>query len=440
MRSPHQLLGLALICVCAAPAATLQYPEADLPELASLLEQAREKAPVLVAQGLAQQESTARLAAAKGAYYPRFDLGGQFGLTRTTYTDGSLKDENRMGLGFGASVTRPLYHWGAIEATIQQARLDFKNEELQRVFLLRQIKRSLRADYLTLLVNQETLQALRLRRQITADGIARSQADKDQGAVSALAAEQADLALSQGLIDIEQVEAEQTRILADYKRTLGWDAPLALDKPVPNPDPAAVIAWAAQTRASGLDGWLNDNSEVLRRQNLVAREREELIKVKAGQRPQLNLTGSVIQEQRNTAAKNNVEAVSYFVGIGMTWNVFDGFATAAKKRETLLRERRLERQLEAYRAELRAQSVVVVTQIGFIARQLQIDQRRAELSTQSFSTQQTEAKEGRIAPQAFRGVQLAHHETQQAVSRTRVRLLLAINDYLDLTLPASVNL
>jgi outer membrane protein TolC len=439
MRSPHQLLGLALICVCAAPAATLQYPEADLPELASLLEQAREKAPVLVAQGLAQQESTARLAAAKGAYYPRFDLGGQFGLTRTTYTDGSLKDENRMGLGFGASVTRPLYHWGAIEATIQQARLDFKNEELQRVFLHRQIKRSLRADYLTLLVNQETLQALRLRRQITADGIARSQADKDQGAVSALAAEQADLALSQGLIDIEQVEAEQTRILADYKRTLGWDAPLALDKPVPNPDPAAVIAWAAQTRASGLDGWLNDNSEV-RRQNLVAREREELIKVKAGQRPQLNLTGSVIQEQRNTAAKNNVEAVSYFVGIGMTWNVFDGFATAAKKRETLLRERRLERQLEAYRAELRAQSVVVVTQIGFIARQLQIDQRRAELSTQSFSTQQTEAKEGRIAPQAFRGVQLAHHETQQAVSRTRVRLLLAINDYLDLTLPASVNL
>ena len=440
MHYPRRLLGLALLSLGSLSAAPIQYPEAEIPELNSLLEQAREKAPALVAQGFAQQESTARLEAAKGAYYPRLDLGGQFGVTRTTYANGAFPDEQRVGLGFGASVTRPLYHWGAIEATIQQARLDFKNEELQRVFLLRQIKRTLRADYLTLLVNQETLKTLRLRRQITADGIARTQADKDQGSASSVETEQANLTLSQGLIDIEQVEAEQKRILADFKRNLGWDAPLALDKPVPNPDSAAVIAWVEQTRANGLDDWLKDNSEVQRRQNLVAREREELIRVKAGQRPLFNLTGSVTQEQRNTSAQNNVEAISYFVGIGMTWNVFDGFTTSAKKRETLLRERRLERQLEAYRGELRAQSVVVVSQIGFLARQLQIDQRRAELSTQSFGVQEREAKEGRVSAQAFRSVQVAQNEAQQAATRTLVRLLLAINDYLDLTLPAAVNL
>jgi outer membrane protein TolC len=252
--------------------------------------------------------------------------------------------------------------------------------------------------------------------------------------------EQANLTLSQSLIDIEQLEAEQVRILANYRRNLGWDAPLALDKPVPTPDTAAVIAWVEQTRANGLDDWLKDNAELQRRQNLVARERQELIRVKAGQRPLFNLTGSVTQEQRNTSVQNNVEAISYFIGIGMTWNVFDGFTTAAKKRETQLRERRLERQLEAYRGELRAQSVVVVSQIGFIARQLQIDQRRAELSAQSFGVQEREAKEGRVSAQAFRSVQIAQNEVQQMVMRTRVRLLLAINDYLDLTLPAAVNL
>jgi outer membrane protein TolC len=162
--------------------------------------------------------------------------------------------------------------------------------------------------------------------------------------------------------------------------------------------------------------------------------------VKAGQRPLINLTAGVGQDQRNTSAANNVEAMTYFVGIGMSWNVFDGFATSAKKRETLLRERRMERDLEAYRAELRSQGVTVVAQIGFIARQLQIDQRRAELATQSFELQERDAKDGRISAQAFRSVQVAHNEAQQTASRTRVRLLLAINDYLDLTLPASVNL
>ena len=440
MHYPRRLLALTLLSLGSLSAAIIQYPEIDIPELNGLLEKARENAPALVAQGLAQKESVARLEAAKGAYYPRLDLGGQFGVTRTTYADGLFPDEQRVGLGFGASVTRPLYHWGAIEATIEQARLDFKNEELQRVFLLRQIKRTLRADYLTLLVNQETLKTLRLRRQITVDGIARMQADKDQGAASLVESEQANLTLSQSLIDIEQVEAEQVRILANYRRNLGWDAPLALDKPVPTPDTAAVITWVEQTRANGLDDWLKDNSEVQRRQNLVARERQELIRVKAGQRPLFNLAGSVTQEQRNTSVQNNVEAISYFIGIGMTWNVFDGFTTAAKKRETQLRERRLERQLETYRGELRAQSVVVVSQIGFIARQLQIDQRRAELSAQSFIVQQLDAKEGRVSPQAFLGLQITQNEVQQTAMRTRVRLLLAINDYLDLTLPAAVNL
>ena len=440
MKTPYRFLGLALLSVCSLPAATIQYAEADLPELATLLEQASEKAPALVDQAFKQKESVARLDAAKSDYYPRLDLGGQFGVTRTTYMSGNYPDEERMGLGFNATVTRPLYHWGAIEAKIQQARLDFKNEELQRVFLLRQTKRELRANYLTLLVNQEQLQALRLRRQIAQDGIARTQADKDQGVASVVATEQSNLDLSQSLIDIEQLEAEQQRILADYKRNIGWDAPLALDKPVPTPDTAAVIAWVAQTRANGLDSWLQDNTEVMRRQNLVAREKEELIRVKAGQRPLFNLAASVGQDRRNTSAANNVEAMSYFVGIGMTWNVFDGFATSARKRETLLRERRMERDLVAYRAELTAQSVTVVTQIGFIARQLQIDQRRAELSAQSFVLQERDAKDGRLSPQAFRSAQLAHNQTVRTATQTRVRLLLAINDYLDLTLPAAVNL
>ncbi len=366
-------------------------------------------------------------------------MRGNFGLTQTTYTSGNYPDEQNVGASFNAAITRPLYHWGAIEAVIEQARLDFKNEELQRAFLLRQIKRELRANYLSMLINQASMENLRLRRQITQDGISRAQADKEQGAVSAIAAEQANLNLSQGLIDIERVEAEQSRIMADYKRTVGWEAPLALDKPIPSPDAGAVLTWVEQTRTDGQGGWLQSHAEVQRRQNLIAREREELTRIKAGQRPLVDLTASVGQNQQNTAAANNVSAVSYFVGLGVSWNIFDGFATSAKKRESLLHERRLERQLEAYRAELLAQSTNLVSQISFIARQLQIDQRRAELATQSFGVQQRDAKEGRIAPQAFRSVQLAYNESQLPALRSRVMLILAINDYLDLTLPVAVD-
>jgi outer membrane protein TolC len=440
MNSSRHLVYFALVGVSSLWASPIQYPEANLPELENLLEKARENAPALVAQGFAQQESTARLEAAKGAYYPRLDLGGNFGVTRTSYIDGNYPDEESFGVAFNARITRPLYHWGAIEATISQARLDFNNEGLQRVLMLRAIKRSLRADYLTLLLNQTTLDTLRMRRQNAEDALGRIKMDHDQGTVSAVDTEQANVALSQSLIDIEQVEAEQQRIVADYKRNLGWDAPLALPETVPLPDAAAVLAWVEQVRSQGQDAWIADNAEVQRRQNLVLREKAELVRVVAGQRPLFNLAASAGQGQQNTSAANNVGARTLFIGIDMSWNIFDGFATAARKRETLLKQRQLERQLADYRAELQAQSANVINQISFIARQLQLDERRAVLARQAFISQETDMKEGRTAPQAFRNQKIAFNDSQQATLRSRTRLLLALNDYLDLTLPAAIDL
>ena len=418
---------------------TPTYPEVLLPELTQILEQARERAPVLVAQAISQQEATARLDAAKAAYYPRLDFGGNFGLTRNTYVDGIYPDEQTTGVAFNARVTRPIYHWGAIDAKIRQASLDFSNESLQRVFILRQIKRGLRADYLTLLLNQTSLEILQLRRQITADNATRTASDRQQGALSAMASEQAEINLAQDVLNLEQVDSDQKRIVADFKRNLGWEVPLRLDVPPPRPDAAALLAWAEQTRAQGLDTWLADHAEVKRRENLIERERAELIRIKSNQRPLLNFTASVGQGQRNTSAANNVATLSTFIGIDATWNVFDGFETSARKRESQLRQRRLERQLEAYRAELRAQAANVVEQIGFFARQYQLDERRAALSEQTFLIQKREMDEGRVSAPVFRQQQLAVQESRLGELRVRVRLLLALNDYLDLTLPAAVD-
>lgn len=434
----RHLAVLVACCLASASVAQPTYPETDLPELARLLEAAREKSPALVAQALAQQEATARLDAAKSANYPRFDLGGNLGFTRDTYLDGNYPDEDKFGVNFNARLSRPLYHWGAIEAKIHQASLDYDNEGLQRVFILRQIKRGLRSDYLTLLLNQSSLEILRLRRQITDDKAARTAADRAQGTLSTMAGEQAAIDLSQDVLNIEQLEADQTRIVADFKRNLGWEAPLRLDASLPRPDPTALLAWVEQIRARGLDAWVADHGEVKRRENLLARERDELIRIKANQRPLLNFAASAGQNQRNTSAANNVATLTYFIGIDASWNVFDGGETSARKRESLLRQRRIEGQLEAYRAELRAQAINVVDQIAFLTRQFQLDERLAALVDQTFANQQREASEGRTSAQGFRQQQLAAQEGRLAAQRTRVRLLLALNDYLDLTLPAVV--
>ena len=423
-----------------AAAEPVVYPETQLPELTRLLEQARESAPSLVAQSIAQQESVARLDAAKAAYYPRLDLNSTIGYRETHYDLATIEDDVSTGANYYVRIHRPLYHWGAIEARIKQARLDQGNESLQQTLVLRQIKRGLRANYLTLLLNRTALENLHIRRELAATQLARLSSDQSAGTVSALDATQLGLNQEQTLIDIEYLESEQKRILAAYQRDIGWSAPLALDAPIPSPDAAAVLGWVEQTRAAGLTAWLNDHAEVLRRKNLLQREKAELTWIKSRQRPLLNLSASAGRDQRDAGGQTGVNAITYFVGVDVSWNIFDGFETSARARESNLRFRRYERQLEAYRAELTAQAYDVLNIISIHAKQLSLNEKRAKATQGSFAVAERDAAEGRLSAQNLRERQLNNQETALNLLRTRVNLLLALNDYLDLTLPAAIDL
>lgn len=433
---------LALV-YCVLPVslhATPTYPEANIPELSTLLEKAGANAPALVAQALARDESLARLDVARAAYYPRVDIQSNAGFRQTRYEVDGVESENSAGANFYAVIRRPLYHWGAIAARIKQARLDQSNEDLQRVLILRQIKRGIRANYLNLIVNQATLKSLRERRASAETEISRLRGDADAGTVSTLDAAQLQLNQQQTLIDIDYHESQQERIRASFQREIGWDAPLTLDQALPSPDANALLAWIEQARASGSLVWVGDHAEVLRRQNLVARERAELTWITSRQRPLVNISASAVRDQRNVAGENNADAMTYFAGLEISWNVFDGFETSARKREASARMRRYERQLEAYCAELAAQAGDVLNTISLQLRQLQLNDTRASIATQSLTSAESDAAEGRLSAQALRERRIGAQETELNALRTRVTLLLALNDYLDLTLPVAVDL
>jgi outer membrane protein TolC len=420
-------------------ATPLEYAETSLPELQRILEQAKDQAPELVLQTLAQGESRERLSAAKAAYYPRFDLNSNIGTRQISYESSIAEDERNSGANFYAVIRRPLYHWGAIEARIKQARIDNLNEDLQRVLILRQLRRSIRADYLTLLVNKVSLENLEQQRANLERQFNSLASSEQAGTIASLDAQQGKLNLDQSVIDIDYLKSEQQRIYAAYKRTIGWDESLELAQPVPAPNPDEIIAWVEKVRSSGL-GSLDSHAELLRRKNLVDRERAELVSIKSNQRPLVNIAASALRDQRNVNAETNINALTFFVGLDITWNIFDGFQTSAKTRESNLRKRRYEAQLESYRAELTAQAYSILNQISFQARQLHLNEKRARVASDSIGVLGREAAEGRISAQTLSDRVANFNETNLGVLRSRVILLLSLNDFIDLTLPASIDL
>ena len=420
----------------ALEALSLTMPEEQLPELKKLLESAERQAPQLIEQSIARQEAEERLKRAKAAYYPRLDLNSNLGLRQTSYDAPGVEDESSGGVTFHASITRPFYHWGAIEAQIQQARLDNESEELHRELMLRQIKRGIRADYLSLLINRVNLENLELQKKIAESDLEQYTSKTELGRISDFDANLAKANLSQHLMNIERAQADQARIMTSFQRKTGHTEPLNLEHPMPTPDLKRIEDFIKNENNKSSAAWTSQHAEVRRRENQIKREREELTRIKARQRPLINFAAYASQDQRNVGIQNDVDALTYFVGLHVHWNIFDGFATSASKRESLLRARRYQAGLDNYKKEIAAQAVHVLEQLAFQTRLVRIEAQRAELHAARYASKVSESKSGRVSTKELQSHELNQSNANLNKIQSQSVLLMLLNDYLDLVTPA----
>ena len=114
----------ALLLLAVTLSAANQPTEIDQrsPELKAILNSAQRKAPDLIKQEFIQTEADARLKQAKAAYYPSLHLTTNLGY-RKDFREDDAENTDNFGLTYSAALRRPLYHWGAIEAKIEQARI-----------------------------------------------------------------------------------------------------------------------------------------------------------------------------------------------------------------------------------------------------------------------------------------------------------------------------
>ncbi|MEY4489275.1 MAG: hypothetical protein RIQ79_1783, partial [Verrucomicrobiota bacterium] len=291
--------------------------------------------------------------------------------------------------------------------------------------------------YLSLLVNQAALRQAALRREQLSEQGKSLRAKFAAGLQSSADTEQNDLSLNSALLDIEQLDAAQARILATYRRTIGWEAPLALDTSLPPVVTADILAWIDAARAGHAGDWIDVHGEVLRRRNLIEREKAELTRITSGQRPLLNVSASAGQGQANTAARDNVSTFTYFAGLDVSWNIFDGFETRHRRIESNLRRRRAETELSSFQAALAAEAANLLDTLSFQTRRLDLEQRRLELARATFASQKREFETGLLAAQSYREKQLALQDAELSALRNHAALLMAFTDYLDLTTPAT---
>jgi Outer membrane protein len=322
-----------LLCttLTAADLETPSRPEDSLPQLAMILNTARDNAPSLVEEDYLRKESDERLKQAQSDYYPSLDIAANLGIEQQYRQED--EDTSNLGLTYSARLTRPLYHWGAIEARIEQARIDNDKKALNYLQNTQSILRRIRSDYLTLLLNNVSLKNERIRRKILENDLERLKLDFDSGNISELNYHIKELDLQNSLLQIKRIERDQDRIITGFKQNAGWIEPLNTEQDIPAPNLDNIQRWIDSEAAAQTSAWAEQSYAGQLAQYEIKQQEEELTVINARQRPLLNFTASASQDQSNTSTQNNVDTFTLFAGFSVSWNIFDGYRTKHQKYE-----------------------------------------------------------------------------------------------------------
>lgn len=415
-------------------ASPLAQPEEMLPQLAEIINSARQNAPSLVEQDYFRQEADQRLQQAKSSYYPSVDLNANLGY-RKDYRDQGAEDTSKFGLSYSARLTRPLYHWGAIEARIEQAKVDNDIEALQYLQNTQQIYRAIRSDYLTLLLNQASLKNEQLKKDLLKNDLERLKADFQTGNISELEYQTKELDLQNSLLLINSIGRDQKRIIARFKQNAGWNRELNFEAEIPSVDLESLEVWISDVNTMLNGVTMTNNIAGLITQYEIEKQAKELTIIQARQRPLFNFMASASQGQSNTSTQNNVDTFSLFGGINVSWNIFDGFRTKHQKIEAKLKHRRLEAKLNRLSDDLGLEQQSMVDRLQSQVEQTDVLEKRYKLQLRSFENSQTEAQAGRLSTSELTLAESRLSELKVTLLEARAMLLMQMSDYLDLIEP-----
>jgi outer membrane protein TolC len=406
-----------------------------LPELQAILSSAHQKAPDLIKQEFIKTEADARLKQAKAAYYPSLHAITNLGY-RKDYRDDSAENTDNLGLTYSAALRRPLYHWGAIEAKIEQARISNDSDALHYLKNLQQIERRIRADYLTLILNNIALRNEQAKQTVLEARSETNRINFEAGKVSELAYQQSRIALDMSLLQIERITQSQKRIAERFQYYAGWDAPTTQSTEIPSLDLDATKAWLnAQHEQIAASSWVYQTHSAELHTNKIAHQKEAITQIKAQKRPLIDASLTASQNQSNTSNRNNVDTFSVFGGIRVSWNIFDGFKTRNETIEAHTKVRRLEHELNKLSKELQLKANELLDALLFQVRSLQLTEARYTTKQTEYALKEDNARSGRITQLQLQDAALSLKGEALKLHEARANLYIGLSDYLDLVSP-----
>jgi len=326
---------------------SLQLPEDHIPQVARMIDQALEMSPRMVVRQANMAATAEDYKAAKAMRLP--NLGGW---ANYLYSE---DDRNQIGgarpaekIGYNFQIRQPLYHWGNISRSIDNARTFTMIEEGNTRQAYVTLANEIRQGYMSLVIYRQRLALHRFEYEISLNDLAQAEEKSAANEISEADLFQQQLATQRA----EWSVLESTNYFENSARSLSrlTGLPILTEDQVPTEFPAPPIEDMEETLVALATRFLAseypENTAIQITKQLMENHQNDLKNTRTSLRPRFDLVAGISQDEQDFALQtDDYQYRSIFGGITLNWTVFDGFATKARIRSTLARIRASEAEL-----------------------------------------------------------------------------------------------
>ncbi len=326
----------------APPPVELLLAEDLFPQLRPILLAAADQAPDILLRNVDRAIAEANAVIARSDRYP--SVGG---LLRYDYRRENRIDRpdinNSQKLFYFFQARYPIYHWGAVKAASDIGDIGIQLAEGQMDVAYRRMVQAIRSQYLNLVVSKMDLKNLEAGLEFRKEELAVERERFEAGEIAPNKVGSLDFALREAQLAFDRLESEFQFSVRQFARLVGDESfdesSIAGKYPEVghNPDQIAVLLGTFAQ-----DGFLHD-PRVLETELNIDLEKSNYRIYNVRNRPKLNMTAGITQDEINYDANiaNKFATTALFVGVSLTWSIFDGFETRGLKQASLLRLNRL---------------------------------------------------------------------------------------------------
>lgn len=430
-----------LTCILQAASSAvseLPLPEKLHPGLDAILRSAVQQSPRMVNQALELEAAENDRIAARANLLPTVSAYYSYNVSRDTidYISGPTSPggvpNNVTKTPYSLTLSQPIFYWGERRnnANIGKIQLQIAQGQYREAYRL--LAQELRSSYLRLIVQKISVKRMHFYQQYIGNQLKLQEERLLKKSISEAEIYIARQNAEQAQIALERAEFDYANAKQSIARLAGMGS-LSDDL---IPDSIAEVSYSAGPYDKLLADFLaqkdpeSTDAFTLRKQ--IDIQNLSYANAKTRLRPKVNANIGLSQDEQDNiyGAGTKYSTAQRYVGVSVSWSIFDGFAAGAATRNALIRRRMLENNYRQLTEQLAQNAQSAVKQINFSGRSMVISNRTLVSNQGYLNTTRDDFRRGVKSESEVGQIQLNVYDAEISAANARIDFFNRVGDFL----------